>query len=357
MSIAKKITTRSQVSMYFRHPGYVSGFVQLRPEAEQDLAKLSKARREAWEAAMEAAEKDILHDTVELTCEERRGTYDPKWQSWKMPVDLGIGISAVEDGVATVRLVQRRIAGFETIYQVVSYLNGANIRHQVTVGEIVATGEKSRIRASLPQQKTAAAPGDAAYSFGAYLRLLGEVEASCHELVAKYRTVDGEQREESYQDLRQLAAFLAGQASLLEEKAAASSAKPKPRFRAVKDWFDLTSSEFEQAIADLCREGGCYRVEVPGGAGDLGADVIAYTPEGRKVVIQCKQYRGKVGSPEMQKFAGTVFSVHQADIALMVTTGLVTGPAADYASVIGIRIVDSNVLRRWADGTDRPPWK
>ncbi|MFD3846277.1 restriction endonuclease [Streptomyces microflavus] len=349
------VTTERQVSMLFRHPGYVSGFIQLRPEAEQDLAKLPKSRREEWEAAIEAAENDILHDTVELTREEHRGTYDPKWQSWKMPVELGIGISAVEDGVATVRLVQRRVAGFETIYQVVSYLSGASIRHQVTVGEVVATGERSRIHASLPQQKTTAAPGDAAYSFGAYVRLLGEVEASCHDLVAKYRTVNAEQHEASYRELRQLAAFLAEQTRLLEKKAAASPAKAK--FRAVKDWFDLTPSEFEQAIADLCREGGCYRVETPGGAGDLGADVIAYTPEGRKVVIQCKQYRGKVSSPEMQKFAGTVFSVHQADIALMVTTGFVTGPAAAYASVIGIQIVDSNVLRRWADGIDQPPWK
>ncbi|MFJ2917686.1 hypothetical protein [Streptomyces sp. NPDC087307] len=168
----RKVTNERQVSMLFRHPGYVSGFIQLRPEAEQDLAKLPKSSREEWAAAIEAAENDILHDTVELTREEHRGTYDPKWQSWKMPVELGIGVSAVEDGVATVRLVQRRIAGFETIYQVVSYLSGASIRHQVTVGEIVATGEKSRIRASLPQQKTTAAPGDAAYSFGAYVRLL-----------------------------------------------------------------------------------------------------------------------------------------------------------------------------------------
>lgn len=343
--------------MLFRHPGYVSGLVELRPEAEQDLAKLPKSRRGEWKAAMEVAERDILHDTVELTCEECRGTYDPKWQEWRMPTDLGIGPFAVDDGVATVRLLQRRIAGLETIYQVVSYLNGASIRHQVTVGEIVATGEKSRIRASLPQQKMTAAPGDAAYSIGAYVRLLGEVEASCHELVAKYRTVDTEQCEASYQDLQRLATFLAEQTSLLEKKAAASPAKPKPKFRAVKDWFDLTPSEFEQAIADLCRAGGCYGVEVSGGAGDLGADVVAYTPEGRKVVIQCKQYRGKVGSPQMQKFAGTVFSVHQADIALMVTTGFVTGPAADYAGVVDIRIVDSNVLRRWADGTDQPPWK
>ncbi|WP_424568288.1 hypothetical protein [Streptomyces sp. CH-036] len=114
--------------------------------------------------------------------------------------------------------MQRRIAGFETIYQVVSYLSGASIRHQVTVGEIVATGEKSRIRASLPQQKTTAAPGDAAYSFGAYVRLLGEVEASCHDLLAKHRTMNVEQHEASFRDLRQLAAFLAEQTSLLEKR-------------------------------------------------------------------------------------------------------------------------------------------
>ncbi|MFE6407572.1 restriction endonuclease [Streptomyces sp. NPDC057837] len=88
------------------------------------------------------------------------------------------------------------------------------------------------------------------------------------------------------------------------------------------DWFALSPTEFEYAVAELCREDGCTRVQAIGGAGDLGADVVAYTPDGRKVV----------------------------------TTGTVTTPAARLAKAAGIEIVHADRLDRWADGRDQPPW-
>jgi hypothetical protein len=57
-----------------------------------------------------------------------------------MPVELGIGIDAVDDGHATVRLVQHRAGGFDTISQVVSYINGRRLFHKVTVGGILPAG-------------------------------------------------------------------------------------------------------------------------------------------------------------------------------------------------------------------------
>ncbi|MEV8474844.1 restriction endonuclease [Streptomyces sp. NPDC051173] len=120
----------------------------------------------------------------------------------------------------------------------------------------------------------------------------------------------------------------------------------------------MNSREFEQAIAYLCERDGCYDVRVTGGAGDLGADVIATTPDGRRIVIQCKRYSltHKVGSQDLQRFGGTCFVVHQAQVAALVTTTQFTKPAATYARQSGIRCYDQNTLAAWASRTGPAPW-
>nr|WP_055714978.1 restriction endonuclease [Streptomyces torulosus] len=121
----------------------------------------------------------------------------------------------------------------------------------------------------------------------------------------------------------------------------------------------LTPEEFEEAIAALCERDGCSDVEVVGGAGDLGADVVAVTPDGRRVVIQCKHYgeSNRVGSQDLQRFGGTCFTVHEADVAVLVTTSDFTAPAAEYADQCGIVCVDGEKLRSWTDGTGPCPWE
>ncbi|MFJ8545764.1 restriction endonuclease [Streptomyces sp. NPDC093586] len=120
----------------------------------------------------------------------------------------------------------------------------------------------------------------------------------------------------------------------------------------------LTPEEFERAIADLCVRDGCAEVEVVGGAGDLGADVLAVAPDGRRLVIQCKRYGedNKVGSEELQRFGGTCFTVHEADVAILVTTSDFTAPAADYADRCGIVCVDRRRLCAWSEGAGPEPW-
>ncbi|WP_394427263.1 restriction endonuclease [Streptomyces sp. SGAir0957] len=85
---------------------------------------------------------------------------------------------------------------------------------------------------------------------------------------------------------------------------------------------DLSWQEFEAYIADLCRRDGCTRVVVSGRSGDLGADVVGYLADGRKLVVQCKKYapHRSVSSQDMQKFVGTARLEHGADVALFVTT-------------------------------------
>ncbi len=116
---------------------------------------------------------------------------------------------------------------------------------------------------------------------------------------------------------------------------------------------------FEHAVAALAARDGCPQVEVVGGAGDLGADVIATTAEGLRVVIQCKHYGegNRVGSQDLQRFGGTCFAVHEADVAVVVTTSAFTTPAAEYAAACDIVCVDGDALAAWTESRTPPPWE
>jgi restriction system protein len=117
----------------------------------------------------------------------------------------------------------------------------------------------------------------------------------------------------------------------------------------------MTGPQFEDYVARLMRDSGCRRVRVCGGAGDMGADVIGYSADGRRLVVQCKRYKGNLGSPDVQRFAGTARDIHGADVALLVTTGRPSAQARDVARRCRITLVDRAALARWV-GTGTPPF-
>ncbi|MEV7122242.1 restriction endonuclease [Kitasatospora griseola] len=123
--------------------------------------------------------------------------------------------------------------------------------------------------------------------------------------------------------------------------------------------FDLIDdTEFERVTALLLTRSECSNVRVSGGSRDLGADVIGTLPDGRRVVVQCKRHAPDrpVGSPDVQRFGGTCFVVHQAAIALIVTTSSFTQGAHEYADIAGIGLVDGEGMKRWTLGIT-PPWQ
>lgn len=130
------------------------------------------------------------------------------------------------------------------------------------------------------------------------------------------------------------------------------------QLRNIETYAVMSPGEFEQALAVLCQRDGCSRVRVTGGAGDRGADVTATTPDGRSLVIQAKHYRNghSVGSPDMQRFAGTARAIHNADIAVLVTTSRFTKQALDIAMSLGIQAYDRTLLADWASGFTTP-WR
>jgi restriction system protein len=109
----------------------------------------------------------------------------------------------------------------------------------------------------------------------------------------------------------------------------------------------MSGTEFELYVARLMRATGYRGVKVQGGSGDMGADVIGTSPCGRRVVVQCKRYAGNLGSPHVQRFAGTARDIHRADVALLVTTGRPTAQAREVALRCRITLVDRPALARW----------
>lgn len=158
---------------------------------------------------------------------------------------------------------------------------------------------------------------------------------------------------------------LAGGGVLLARRRQAGEAttRERARIRAAQStevgrYHAMDPTEFEDAIAYLCRRDGCRDAYRSGGPGDLGADVIAIAPDGRRIVIQCKRYgpTTRVGSADLQRFGGTCYTVHRAKVAAVVTTSRFTKPAADYALPLGIRLFDQDALHAWATRTGPAPW-
>ncbi|MGW8574499.1 restriction endonuclease [Streptomyces niveus] len=123
----------------------------------------------------------------------------------------------------------------------------------------------------------------------------------------------------------------------------------------------LHHSQFEDAVRELMRRDGCPNAVRVGGGGDLGADVKATDPYGRRWVIQCKHRRAglagsAVGTPDLQVLNGTARQIHGADVAVIVTNGRVTAPAVAFAEQQRLHVVDRHTLAAWASGS-RPLWE
>ncbi|MGW1126405.1 restriction endonuclease [Streptomyces sp. NPDC002526] len=118
--------------------------------------------------------------------------------------------------------------------------------------------------------------------------------------------------------------------------------------------FDPTN--FEILVSWLAARDGMKICRGRGGPGDQGADGIFITPDNRRVVVQCKQTRSQtrraIGSELVQRFNGTAWQEHKADIAVMVTNGTFSEPARAFASKCGIHLIDAVRLEKWATWGD-----
>ncbi|MCF1597711.1 restriction endonuclease [Streptomyces muensis] len=123
----------------------------------------------------------------------------------------------------------------------------------------------------------------------------------------------------------------------------------------------LSPGGFERAVARLCQRDGCTKVEVLGGANDRAGDVKARTPDGRWLLIQCKRYTQtkKVSAEVLYQVNGTYQDTHGCDLAAIVTTSGFTASAFDWNNDLEapLKLMGSQALLEWADGTGRAPWQ
>ncbi len=100
----------------------------------------------------------------------------------------------------------------------------------------------------------------------------------------------------------------------------------------------LTPETFEEFVGELFEAMG-YEVDQVGGSGDEGVD-LRVRRGGLVAIVQCKYHkRGVVGSPELQKFLGSVHHSH-AHKGYFVTTSTFSLAAEKFASDHPIELVD-----------------
>lgn len=122
--------------------------------------------------------------------------------------------------------------------------------------------------------------------------------------------------------------------------------RPSPQAAAPADYFQLSPTQFEHRVAAIYRQHGIPDATVVGGAGDLTQDVVGHLLDGRRVIIQCKQWTHPVGSPELQQFVGMGYLEHHADLLIMVGLSGFTEPAHDLARRHHVLLVDGAALAR-----------
>lgn len=130
----------------------------------------------------------------------------------------------------------------------------------------------------------------------------------------------------------------------------AASYVRRPHDHTLEAFQAATPVRFEEMCRELLERDGFANAKRVGGAGDLGADVVADDHLGRRVVLQCKRYANAVGSEAVQKFNGTARPVHAAAVPVVVALNGFTDPAADFANQQGLHLVDRERLARWGAG-------
>jgi restriction system protein len=100
----------------------------------------------------------------------------------------------------------------------------------------------------------------------------------------------------------------------------------------------LTPEGFEEFVAEVFEALG-YDVEVVGGAGDEGTD-LRVCRDGSRAIVQCKYHsRGIVGSPELQKFLGTIHHT-RSHKGFFVTTRAFSLAAEKFVADHPIELID-----------------
>lgn len=110
-------------------------------------------------------------------------------------------------------------------------------------------------------------------------------------------------------------------------------------------FFAMTAREFEKEFGRMLTALGYQDVQHVGQTGDKGVDLWAVSPDGERIIVQCKRYAPEksVGTPELQRFLGAVTD-QKVQCGMFVTTSSYTEQARYYAVKNRIVLVDGKQL-------------
>lgn len=103
----------------------------------------------------------------------------------------------------------------------------------------------------------------------------------------------------------------------------------------------MTPSQYESYVASAFSQQGYTKVQVIGGTGDFGADVLCEDGDGKKVCIQCKKYAKPVGVAAVQEIIGAK-GFYGCQRAMVVTTVGFTPAAQQLAAKNGVELYTLN---------------
>ena len=106
----------------------------------------------------------------------------------------------------------------------------------------------------------------------------------------------------------------------------------------------LTPGDFEALVAAYFRQYG-YKVRHTGRTGDHGVDLVVYTPDQGKWIVQCKRWKGSLGEPLVRDLYGAMFH-ENASRAFLMTTGTYSAAALEWAQGKPITLYDGEGLVR-----------
>jgi restriction endonuclease Mrr len=148
-------------------------------------------------------------------------------------------------------------------------------------------------------------------------------------------------------EIRKREAILAGQSAsefqeaVRREELARKKREFLNRAKALGSLRDLKPEEFQRLMWAAYRKAG-YEVQETSFTKDGGVDGFLVKGS-RRLVLQCKRYKGNVGEPFVRDLLGTMIH-NSANGAILVTTAGISEPARKFADGKGIELVDGDAL-------------
>ncbi|MFH0890651.1 MAG: restriction endonuclease [Candidatus Liptonbacteria bacterium] len=106
---------------------------------------------------------------------------------------------------------------------------------------------------------------------------------------------------------------------------------------------NLSGQEFERLLCRLYESMG-YSVNINGGVGDQGGDLIA-TKGQERVLIQAKRYTNSVGNDAVQQ-ANTARTYYNCNRAIVMASNVFTKEAMQLAPKVGVELISRDSLQR-----------